>query len=104
MIFYYFGSKEKLLLNIILCQTEKQDLVINGLLSNSKTPSEQLFALIEFFINEVFEQKDFFLLMTQIQSLQDKHRSVKKYIDVLRHKKFLLIRDIIQRGQASEVF
>lgn len=104
MISYYFGSKEQLMEGILKYRTTKLELILKTTLSAINDPLEKIFALTEFYLQKVFQQNYFYLLMFQIQSLPEKHQLIKKFYNSLRFKNFQILDGIIRHGQAENRF
>jgi len=104
MISYYFGSKEQLMEGILKYRTTILEDVISDLLLNFKDPLEKILAMNDFYIEKVFQQKYFYLLLFQIQALSEKHQLIRSFYNTLRYRNFELLDGIIKEGEAKGHF
>lgn len=104
MISYYFGSKEQLMEEILNYRTTVLEDVITTLLLRLKDPREKLLAITHFYIQKVFQQQYFYLLLIQIQALPDKHTLIRSFYNNLRYKNFKLLNNIIREGEDIGLF
>ena len=104
MISYYFGSKEQLMEGILKYRTTILEDVVSDLLLNLKDPLEKILAMNDFYIQKVFQQKYFYLLLFQIQALSEKHQLIRSFYNTLRYRNFELLDSIIKEGEAEGHF
>jgi AcrR family transcriptional regulator len=103
MIAYYFGSKEELVKAII--EYRIADLV--SLFAEGRfiqtDPLEQLFELMFFYIERVFNQRYFYLMLLQLQAT-GKEQVLVKHFSALRDRNLQLINSLIEKGQQEGTF
>ncbi|MGH2645707.1 MAG: TetR/AcrR family transcriptional regulator, partial [Chitinophagaceae bacterium] len=104
MISYYFGSKEKLLQDLILWRYEQSSFVLEGLSHDSKLDSwEKIDKVIDYYVDKILSDRNIHTIMNrQISMEQD-----KKIIDLLisvKRRNSELISEIIRDGQRKKIF
>lgn len=104
MISYYFGSKEQLMEGILIYRTTKLENLVSDFLPALTDPLEKILALTNFYIQKVLQQKYFYLLIFQVQSMPEKHTLIRNFYNTLRYKNFELFDAIIKEGQAAGHF
>lgn len=104
MISYYFGSKEQLMEGILRYRTTVLEDVVNDLLLTLKDPLEKILAITDFYIEKVFQQKYFYLLLIQVQSMPEKHTLIRNSYNTIRYRNFALLDAMIKEGQEKGQF
>lgn len=104
MISYYFGSKEKLLENLILQRTQQSSLVLEGLTHDkSLTPWEKIDRVIDFYVDRILNQRNFHSIMNrQISLIHDK--KITELFIMVKKRNSAMINEIIREGQRKKVF
>jgi AcrR family transcriptional regulator len=103
MISYYFGSKEKLVKAILDYRTTNLDELLPKLQARSTSNLEHILALTDFYIDKVFEQKNFYKLLYQLQA-SDNQASLIQHFNNLRHRNHDLLKSIFEAGAAAGEF
>lgn len=104
MISYYFGSKEQLLEGILMYRNAKLSDLVDRVLQAEKHPLDKILGMTDFYIEKVFQQRDFYLLIFQIQSLPEKYQLIRNFYNTLRYQNFELIDAIVQDGKNKQLF
>lgn len=103
MISYYFGSKEKLVKAILDYRATDLGKVFPALESEDTCTLDRLLKLVDFYIDKVFEQKDFYKLLYQLQA-SDKESSLMQYFNQQRHRNHNLLTSIFSAGAQTGEF
>lgn len=103
MISYYFGSKEKLVKAILDYRTTNLDELLPQLQAKSTSNLEHILALTDFYIDKVFEQKNFYKLLYQLQA-SDAQASLIQHFNNLRHRNHDLLKSVFEAGAAAGEF
>lgn len=104
MISYYFGSKEQLLEGILMYRNAKLGDLVTTVLKAQQHPLDKILAMTEFYIEKVFLQRDFYLLIYQIQSLPEKYQLIRNFYNTIRYQNYNLIDGIVKDGEAKGLF
>lgn len=103
MISYYFGSKEKLLEDIIFYRTGTLKLQIENLFKEDLTPIDKIEKLIEIYISMLHQNKCIFQIMNFEISNKKRIVDTQAFIAV-KKKNFETIKKIIEEGQNQNLF
>lgn len=103
MISYYFGSKEKLVKAILDYRTTHLDKLLPTLHVQNTSNLEHILAIINFYIDKVFEQKDFYKLLYQLQA-SDSQASLMEHFNKIRYKNHHLLKSIFEAGATAGEF
>jgi AcrR family transcriptional regulator len=104
MISYYFGSKEKLLENLILNRTERTSLVLADLTQDlHMDPWEKMERVVDYYVDRMLDNRNFHTIMSRQISLQQEAPITEMLIEVKR-RNTKMIADIIREGQAKKIF
>lgn len=103
MISYYFGSKEKLLEDIIFYRTGTLKLQIENLFKEDLTPIDKIEKLIEIYISMLHQNKCIFQIMNFEISNKKRIVDTQAFIAV-KKKNFETIKKIIEEGQNKNLF
>lgn len=103
MISYYFGSKEKLVKAILDYRTTDLGKVFPAMVSTEKSSLDRMLTLVDFYIDKVFEQKDFYKLLYQLQA-SDKESSLMEYFNQQRHRNHNLLTALFTEGATTGEF
>lgn len=104
MISYYFGSKEKLLQQLLVHRTENSRILLKTLKQDDHmNPWKKIDAIVDFYVDSLLENRRFHTIMSrQISLVQDKDT-----LDLLVKIKTAsrkLIQEILLEGEAKGVF
>lgn len=104
MISYYFGSKEKLLQNLILNRTERTSMVLEGLSHNKQMdPWEKMDRVVDYYVDKLLDNRNFHTIMSRQLSLtQDKE--ITDLLISVKKRNSTMISDIIKEGQHKKIF
>lgn len=104
MISYYFGSKEKLLQNLILNRTESTSMVLVGLSQNKQMdPWEKIDRVIDYYVDKLLDNRNFHTILSRQLSLaQDKE--ITDLLISVKKRNSTMISDIIREGQQKKIF
>lgn len=104
MISYYFGSKEKLLQNLILNRTESTSMVLEGLSHNKQMdPWEKIDRVIDYYVDKLLDNRNFHTILSRQLSLaQDKE--ITDLLISVKKRNSTMISDIIREGQQKKIF
>lgn len=104
MISYYFGSKEKLLQNLILNRTENTSMVLEGLSHNKQMdPWEKIDRVIDYYVDKLLDNRNFHTILSRQLSLaQDKE--ITDLLISVKKRNSTMISDIIREGQQKKIF
>ena len=103
MISYYFGSKEKLVKAILDYRTTNLDELLPRLQAGNSSNLDRIMAITSFYIDKVFEQKNFYKLLYQLQA-SDGLSSLIEHFNKLRHRNHDLLKTIFDAGAAVGEF
>lgn len=103
MISYYFGSKEKLLEDIILYRTGTLKLQIENLFKEDLSPIVKMEKLIEIYISLLHKNKCIYQIMNFEISNKKRIVDTHAFIEV-KKKNFATIKKIIEEGQNKNLF
>jgi AcrR family transcriptional regulator len=104
MISYYFGSKEKLMEALFEKKTMQMNLKVETMLQDeSKTSLENVYTLIDDYIDKIINNPKFHKIMTQEQ-LVDKSSGIPTMINSLKKRNLDTIKRLIQSGQKTGAF
>lgn len=97
MISYYFGSKAQLVQAIIAYRATDFGYLAENTFFSNQTPLNQLYSLMDDYMEKVFAHKYFYMLLIQIQSI-GKEAVLADYFFYFKERNSSLVQDIIQRG------
>ena len=103
MISYYFGSKEKLMETLIETRSlflREQLIVLN---KEEKDPLKRVDMMVEYYVNRIFNMRDFHKILEREITLQQRSR-FKEKIKGLVLGNFEEVRKIIEYGQRKKIF
>ncbi len=103
MISYYFGSKEKLVIAILDYRTANLDEVMRTTQTEHSSSMERISAILEFYIDKVFEQRYFYKLLFQLQS-SEAQATLMEHFNTLRNRNHYLLKSIFEAGSAAGEF
>jgi len=104
MISYYFGSKEKLLQNLILQRTERTITVLKELSRDSvMDPREKINKIVDYYVDRMLDNRNFHTIMNRQISLTREKDIIEMLVDV-KKKNSAMIHKIIREGQRKKVF
>lgn len=103
MISYYFGSKEKLVKAILDYRTTNLDELLPKLRVEGASYKEHILAITNFYLDKVFEQKNFYKLLYQLQA-SDGQAALIAHFNHLRHRNHDLLKSIFEAGAAAGEF
>lgn len=104
MISYYFGSKEKLLQNLLISRTEQSRELLNNLKQDSHMdPRDKIKRIIDFYVDHLLKNRRFHTIMSrQISLVQDDE--ITQLLVNIKRTTMSIIQDIIKEGQRKKVF
>jgi AcrR family transcriptional regulator len=104
MISYYFGSKEKLLQNLILQRTERTSAILKELSrDDSMGPLEKINRIVDYYVDRMLDNRDFHTIMNrQISMAQD--REIMDLLIEVKEQNSAMISEIIREGQRKNKF
>jgi AcrR family transcriptional regulator len=97
MISYYFGSKEKLMQAILDYRTADLAIVYAGFNEEKVEPLQRILAFVDFYVDKVFEQRYFYMIVSQLQSVGKEHLLLD-YFNELRQKNHKMIQEMVNKG------
>jgi AcrR family transcriptional regulator len=104
MINYYFGTKEKLLENLVETRNEATKGILDEIAHNTRiTGIEKINIIIENSVNRIFSQRDFQRIVHQELMLNNREQLQDTIVNLL-YPNSLVIQDIIQAGIESGEF
>lgn len=103
MISYYFGSKERLVKAILDYRTTDLDKLLPTLRTEKTSNLEHIKAIINFYIDKVFEQKNFYKLLYQLQA-SDSQESLMDHFNEMRQRNHYLLKSIFEAGALAGEF
>lgn len=104
MISYYFGSKEKLLQNLIVWRHEQSSSVLEGLSHDSKLDSwEKIDKVIDYYVDKILGDRNIHTIMTRQMSMVQDRKIIDLLINV-KKRNTDLISEIIRDGQRKKIF
>lgn len=104
MISYYFGSKEKLLQNLILRRVEQTSALLDELFHNKQMdPWEKIDYIINYYVDRMLDNRNFHTIMSRQMSLAQDKELTNLLIGV-KKRNTALIGEIIREGQRKKVF
>jgi AcrR family transcriptional regulator len=103
MVSYYFGSKEKLLENLIIFRTKDLKIKLENLSQTSQSPLEKITKFIQFYIEKIDCNRDMYHIMQFEISNQKRAMDFEAFNEI---KKFNLqtLTTIIHEGQEENIF
>ena len=103
MVSYYFGSKEKLLEEIILFRTTDLKLQLENLFKESLSPIEKIDKLIELYISRVNNNKCIYQIMNFELSNNKRVIDFKAFMESKKNN-LEILKKIIEEGQSLGLF
>lgn len=104
MINYYFGTKEKLLENLVETRNEATKGILDEIAHNTRISGiEKINIIIENSVNRIFSQRDFQKIVHQELMLNNREQLQDTIVNLL-YPNSLIIQDIIQAGIESGEF
>ncbi len=104
MISYYFGSKEKLLQQLLLNRTENSRKLLTQLKQDTHKDSwEKIDRIIDFFVDHLLESRQFHNITSRQISLVQDEDTIELLINIKKTNQSI-IEDIIKEGQEKKIF
>jgi len=104
MISYYFGSKEKLLQQLLLNRTENSRKLLTQLKQDThKNSWEKIDRIIDFFVDHLLESRQFHNITSRQISLVQDEDTIELLINIKKTNQ-AIIEDIIKEGQEKKIF
>ncbi|HAZ92691.1 MAG: TetR/AcrR family transcriptional regulator [Chitinophagaceae bacterium] len=104
MISYYFGSKEKLLENLLQTRMEEKQEYVKQIISDPKINEWQKFEkIIDGYVENVKNNQDFFHIMVSLQ-LTTKNKRILSFIRNFRFVYLNLFESLIVAGNRNKIF
>ena len=103
MISYYFGSKEKLLENLILFRIQDLKIKIENLFNENLNPFEKIDKFIEFYIQKIDSNRHIYKIMN-FEIASKKHRMDLEGFNEIKKSNLVSLTKIITEGQLQNIF
>ena len=103
MISYYFGSKEKLLENLILFRIQDLKIKIENLFNENLNPFEKIDKFIEFYIQKIDSNRHIYKIMN-FEIASKKHRMDLEGFNEIKKSNLVSLTKIITEGQSQNIF
>src|SRR5699024_3705269 len=104
MISYYFGSKEKMLQQLLLNRTENSRKLLTQLKQDThKNSWEKIDRIIDFFVDHLLESRQFHNITSRQISLVQDEDTIELLINI-KKTNHAIIEDIIKEGQEKKTF
>lgn len=104
MISYYFGSKEKLLQNLILNRTEHTTMVLKDLTKDTTLdPWQKIDYVVDYYVDKRLNNRKIHTILSRLLSLEQDKEVVDLLVNIKKGNSSL-IRNIIREGQRKRIF
>ena len=103
MISYYFGSKEKLLENLILFRVQDLKIKIENLFNEDLNPFEKIEKFIEFYIQKIDSNRYMYKIMHFEIASKKRGMDLEGFHEI-KKSNLISLTKIIEQGQVKNVF
>lgn len=103
MVSYYFGSKEKLLENLILFRTQDLKIKLENLLATELTPIQKIEHYLALYLHKVDSNRNIYHILHSEISNNKRVLDLKEFI-AIKKGNFNTLKKIIEEGQSLNIF
>lgn len=103
MIFYYFGSKEKLMKALVEYRMTDFSRHLDQPIESLQEPFDKLRLIAESYVDKAFMHRDFFNIAAQLRASR-KEIELLDYLKTIKEHRFNVINDILETGKRQGIF